>query len=268
MKSAQILRQKIASGQPVLGMLVIQHVWLELIEVMIKAKLDFAIIDNEHRNAGDTMVSDALAMGRMLDFPILLRPPEPEYNAVRVAMDRGPCGLLLPTVSNTRMLDEVRDGIYMPPRGRRRPGGPGNRWVSDYNYATWKREVEDNLIIIPQIENREGLDNVDAIVRHEIVTAAGVGPYDLSASLGVCWKPDSPVLINALDRIRTSAAAVGKSMLMVGDPDQWIPRGLNFICIGEPVAMMEGAMTQRVAQVRSTYGSKPSGSAGPTGNQY
>lgn len=234
-------------------MLIINHVWPGLVEILIKSGVDFAVLDNEHRNEGDTLISEVLAIGRLLDFPILLRPPEPEYNAVRVAMDRGPCGLLLPTVRNAKMLDDVRDGIYMPPRGRRRPGGPGNRWVTDFNYSTWKSEVEDDLIIIPQIEDKEGLANADEIARHEIVTAAGIGPYDLSASLGVCWQPQSKVLIDATLRIKESADKVGKSMMMVGDPDQWMPHGIHFMCVGEPTGLLEATMTQRMTQIRKTH---------------
>lgn len=253
MKSAKILRQKIASGQPTLGVLIISHLWPELIEVLITAGLDYAIIDCEHHDHGDDAVSDALALGRLLDFPLLLRPPESEFNAVRVAMDRGPCGLLLPTVKSAKALDEVRDAIYMPPRGRRRPGGPSNRWVKDFNYTTFKHEVEEDLIIIPQIEDQEGLTNVEEIARHEIVTTPGIGPFDLSASLGVCWNPNSPILLAAIDRIKAAGAAAGKPMWMIGDPAEWIPRGMHFICIGNPVGMLQTLLTQRVAEIRASY---------------
>jgi 4-hydroxy-2-oxoheptanedioate aldolase len=253
MKSAKILRQKLAAGQPTLGVLITNHLWLELIEVIMKAGFDYAIVDTEHHNHGDTLVADALAMGRMHDFPLLLRPPESEYNAVRLAMDKGPCGLLLPTVRNAKQLDDVRDALYMPPRGRRRPGGPGNRWVTDFNYPSWKSNVEDDVIIVPQIEDKEGLANVDAIVGHEIVTAAGIGPYDLSAQLGVCWNPDSPVLISAIEKIQGAGAAVGKTMWMIGDPAKWMPRGFHFMCIGEPVGMLQGLMTQRVSDIRAGF---------------
>ena len=251
MKSAKILKAKLASGQPTLGVLITNHLWLELIEVIIKAGFDYAIVDTEHHQPGDNLVSDALAMGRLLDFPLLLRPPESEYNAVRLAMDRGPCGLLLPTVRSAKQLDQVRDACYLPPRGRRRPGGPGNRWVTDFNYPSWKANVEDDLIIVPQIEDKEGLANSDEIARHEITTTVGVGPYDLSAALGVCWEPDSPVLVGAIQKIQASGAAVGKTMWMIGDPAKWMPRGFHFLCIGEPVGMSQGMMTQRVADIRA-----------------
>ena len=51
------------------------------------------------------------------------------YSLVRRAIDLGCCGLLLPTVETVEALDIVRDSIWMPPRGKRRPGGWGNNWV-------------------------------------------------------------------------------------------------------------------------------------------
>jgi hypothetical protein len=48
-------------------------------------------------------------------------------------------------------MDMVREAAWLPPRGNRRPGGPGNRWVREFNYEAFKTGVEDHLIIIPQI---------------------------------------------------------------------------------------------------------------------
>ena len=100
----------------------------------------------------------------------------------------------------------------MPPCGRRRPGGPGNAWVSNVQYETWRKEVEDDFIVLPQIESKQDLANLDAIARHEVTTAMALGPYDLSTELGCCYNPNAPQLINALAAIRKAATAVNKNM--------------------------------------------------------
>ena len=48
MKSAEILRKKIADGQLTLGIIATMHFCLELIEIARSAGLDYVIIDNEH----------------------------------------------------------------------------------------------------------------------------------------------------------------------------------------------------------------------------
>src|SRR5690606_6728580 len=128
-----------------IGLLVTNHFWIELLEIAKFAGFDFIIIDLEHINHGDALVADACRLGRLTDFPILIRPARTDTESVRLAMDLGPCGLMLPMIESAAQLDQVRDGIWMPPRGLRRPGGHGNWWVSDFNYETWKKEVEDNF---------------------------------------------------------------------------------------------------------------------------
>ncbi|MCX5659183.1 MAG: aldolase/citrate lyase family protein [Planctomycetota bacterium] len=258
MKAAQILREKINSGRVTVGALATMHFWPELVEVSRNAGLDYLIIDTEHMGHNPETIATGCALGRVMDFPVLIRPPEAQYGHVRLAADLGACGFLLPQVRSAATLDEVRDALYMPPRGKRRPGGPGNRWPVDYHYETWKREVEDDWIVMPQIESPEGLANADAIARHEITTAIAVGPYDLSASLGVCWKPESPELAAALATIRAAGRAVGKNMWMIGDGPTLVKKGFTLLCIAEPVYALEGALRASALAARA-----PQGSAAP-----
>ena len=155
-------------------------------------------------------------------------------------------------MESTETLDEVRDAVYMKPRGRRRPGGPGNSWVKhvDYNYSTWLREVEDQLIILPQIESKQGLANVDAIAADPLTTALAIGPYDLSADLGICWEPDHPLLVQAFADIKQAAAKAGKNMWAIGDGATMMNRGFNFICLTEATSQLQATLTQMVKDSR------------------
>jgi len=259
MKAARILKEKINSGQPTLGVMATFHFWPLLVEVTKRAGLDYLLIDMEHLTHNHEAVGEACAIGRMIDFPVLVRPPDTELTTVRLAMDLGPCGLLVPCIENVGMLDVVRDAVYMKPRGKRRPGGLGNYWVSDYNYPTWVREVEDDFIILPQIERKEGLSNVGAIAAHPLTTAMAVGPYDLSADLGVCWDPEHPALTEALDRIRAAATAAGKTTWMIGDACALRAQGFTFLCISEIVMLLEGELRGLADKVRNAR--KASGDA-------
>ena len=250
MKAAKILREKIAGDSSITGVIVSFHLWPEVIEISMNAGLDYIIIDLEHGAFNDETVAEVCARGRLADFPVLIRPHSNHFDTIRKTLDFGPCGLMLAVVDNTDILDEVRDGIWMPPRGKRRPGGAGNRWLSDFNYETWRDEVEEHFIVLPQIETRVGLENVEAIARHEITTAMAIGPYDLAADLGVCWKPDDENLVAAFGQIRAAARAVGKNMWVIGDGATMIERGFNFLCITEPMALLENALKAAVSGLK------------------
>lgn len=250
MKSAQILRQKINSPEVTTGVIITFHLWPGLIELLMRAGMDYAIIDLEHLTHSPEMVAECCAIGRRADFPILIRPPEAEFTPMRLAMDLGPCGLLVPYVSSLEMMKTIQDAVYMAPRGKRRPGGHGNFWVSGYNYENFRTEVEDDLIILPQIENRQGLACAGEIAAHPLTTALAIGPYDMSASLGCCWKPDSPELLSALDQILAAGKAHGKNTWIIGDAALLRPRGFNFLGISEPTMLMESALRDLNGRVK------------------
>ncbi|MDB6170609.1 MAG: bphF [Verrucomicrobia bacterium] len=225
-----------------LGVISTFHFWPGLVELAMKAGLDYLIIDLEHLSHNAETVAEACAIGRRADFPILIRPASSEFTTVRLALDLGPCGLLVPYVETIETMNEIRAAVLMKPRGRRRPGGWGNFWVSNFNQATWKTEFEDDLIILPQIESQTGLGNVAAIAQDPLTTAIAIGPYDLSADLGVCWQPDAPVLVNAVARIRQAGRDAGKNMWMIGDGPALAKQGFTFICIAEPVMLLASTM--------------------------
>ena len=251
MEAARILKQKINSDTVTTGILASGHLWPELVEISMKSGLDYLIVDNEHGAFSPELVCDVCALGRILDFAVLIRPIDHTMSTLRKTMDMGPCGMLLPTVESATTLDEVREAIYMPPRGRRRPGGRGLRWVQDYTYATWKTEVEDDLVMLPQIETQLGLQNLDEIASHEITTAMAVGPYDLSADLGVCGDTAGPKVSEATQLIDRAAKAAGKRMWVIGDGPALIKRGFTFMCIAQPIGLLEATLRDKVNQVKA-----------------
>jgi len=263
MKAAKILRQKINDKTVALGVLATFHFWPGLVEVAMRAGLDYMIIDLEHLTFDHEMVAEACAVGRRADFPILIRPPAAEFTPIRLVMDLGPCGLLVPYVESMETLNVVREAVYLKPRGRRRPGGLGNFWVRDYQYTTWKADVEDDLIILPQIESVRGLQNAEAIARDPLTTAIAVGPYDLSADLGVCWQPNDPKLIDALKQIQKAGAAAGKTTWMIGDGAALMKQGFRFFCLAEPIMLLEGTLRDMVAKLKSGAGTPSSNSDMP-----
>lgn len=264
MKSAKILREKIADENRVTtGMLCTFHFWPGMVEMAMKADLDYLIIDLEHLTFDASMVAEACAIGRREDFPILIRPPAAEYTPMRLAMDLGPCGLMVPMVESEETMRVIQDAVLMKPRGRRRPGGPGNFWVEDVNYETWKSTVEDNLIILPQIESRLGLSNVAAIASHPLTTAIAVGPYDLSTDLGVCWDPQADALQDALRQIREAGRAAGKGMWMIGDGPKLVGQGYRFLCITEPTMFQQAKLKELSTATRAGQSGEATGVSSP-----
>ncbi len=246
---AQQLRCRIEKRELTTGLLVSSHLWPQLVEIAMAGGLDYLIADTEHLDHGAARIAEVCALGRIAGFPILLRTRSTDEASVRAAMDIGPCGLLLPNVERAEQLDEVKKAAYLPPRGGRRPGGPGNFWVKQYDYDSFKTVVEDNLIVIPQVESQEGLDNASEIAAHELTTALGIGPFDLSAQLGV-------------DQLRNAADAADKPMWMIGPPRPLIDQGFRFLCIGDVFHFLRNALRSELDELKQLSQADASGPLG------
>jgi 4-hydroxy-2-oxoheptanedioate aldolase len=249
MQSAALLREKLERGDVVVGVLITNHLWLDLIECCVEAKLDYAIIDSEHFDHGSANIADACALGRLLNFPILVRPPWSDATTLRLALDLGPCGLLVPMVETADKLDSIAHAIHLPPRGERRPGGRSNRWLSKFDYESF-RSLEEQLIIVPQIESALGLRNAGEIAQHSLTTAVGIGPFDLSARLGVCGSLDSTEVQNANARICQAAKAANKATWSIGDCKNLVRAGIRFVCVGDPTHLLQSCMKDLAASIR------------------
>ncbi len=253
MLPAQQLLAKVRSGKVTTGILVTDHVWTDLIELSVRAGLDYIIVDMEHGAHSSDVVAEVCATGRRMNLAVLIRPRSNEYAALRLAIDLGCCGFLLASIESAAEMDVVREAVHLPPRGRRRPGGHGNRWVNDYGLSAWREQVEDDFLVLPQIETRRGLDNLAEIAGHEMTTVLAVGPYDLSAELGVCGKMQDPTLRGAIAKIQEAAKAAGKPGWMIGTDGAGLVRdGWNFICFGEPSWILVAAMKAHIASSKGT----------------
>jgi 4-hydroxy-2-oxoheptanedioate aldolase len=267
MLPAQQLQAKVARGDVTTGILVTDHLWTDVVEVSARAGLDYLIVDMEHGSASTDVVAEVCATGRRMGFAVLVRPRANDYANLRLAIDLGACGFLLACVESADDLDVVRDAIHLPPRGRRRPGGMGNRWVNALDAESWRTTVEDHFIVLPQIETRVGLTNVVEIAKHEITTCIAVGPYDLSAELGVCGEMQSPILKDALRIILAAGKAAGKPGWMIGGDAAGLVRdGWNFVCFGEATWVLEAALRDRMQQARQA--GSPAGATSSSRSAY
>lgn len=248
--TAKQLKEQLCRNSPVVGLMVTDHAWPLLVEICRAGGLDYLVIDCEHGNFSDELVSHICQVGRLAQFPVLVRAISCEPTVIRRIIDLGPCGILLPCVDSTEQLDQVQSAIYMPPRGKRRPGGLGNYWLPDFQYETWKRSFEDHFIVIPQIESQLGLDHVDAIAAHPIVTALGLGPYDLSADLGCCWNPQHEDFVNALKTVKAAADAVGKKVWAGCDGPALRAQGYTFLWVGTVSSVLTSSLKQMVQTIQ------------------
>ncbi|MEL7300223.1 MAG: aldolase/citrate lyase family protein [Pseudomonadota bacterium] len=191
----------------------------ELVEVLAGSGLDFLCLDAEHAPFDRARMDMCLAIGRALDFPILVRPGANAAPDILQALDAGAVGIVAPHVDSAEKAAALAKAGHFGLGGRGYAGS--TRWAG---FATRKMpEILDQTsetILIAQIEEPAGVEAADAIAATPGVDGLFLGPADLSVGYG---KRDqsSDELAAAYATCGAAAKAHGKAyMTFVGNAVQ------------------------------------------------
>jgi 2-keto-3-deoxy-L-rhamnonate aldolase RhmA len=99
----------------------------------------------------------------------------------------------------------MRQAKY-PPLGTR-GYGYSRANLHGIDFEEYIREANREVAMIMQIEHRNGICEIDAILEVKGVDAAFIGPLDLSGSFGKTGQLDCPEMVEALATFRASCAA-------------------------------------------------------------
>jgi 2-keto-3-deoxy-L-rhamnonate aldolase RhmA len=93
-----------------------------------------------------------------------------------------------------------------------------------------------------QIEHIEGIRNIDSILKVNGIDSIFIGPYDLSASMGLTGQVDHPEVRSAIDLIKVKCREAGLSYGIFGmDPvtlSHEVNEGCMFLLCGVDSAIL------------------------------
>ncbi len=226
------VRTKLKSKQVSIGS------WMQipnssLAEIMGDAGYDWVAVDLEHGGINHSQLADLFRALEMKQSVSLVRLAEGTAKDCKQALDAGAGGVIVPMVETSEQLRNIKSQCCWPPSGRRGVGFSRANLFGKY-FKNYMDEAQQPLLIA-MIETQKGLENLKDILSIEGLDAILIGPYDLSASLGVLGDFDSPKFNLALQEIikQTQEKNIGLGIHVV-QPDQQalkkrIAEGFNFI---------------------------------------
>jgi 2-dehydro-3-deoxyglucarate aldolase len=168
--------------------------WMQLAdsnvaELLGTAGYDWVAVDLEHGRYAEDRLPDlfrALVLGGTLPFARL---GHVSAYSVKAALEAGAQGLIFPMMENAEQVHQAISWAHYPPRGSRGVGySPANLFGK--NFVSYSDTFDPFLVV--QIEQREAAHQIDAILDVKGVDAIMIGPYDLSASMGLTGQFDHP----------------------------------------------------------------------------
>lgn len=193
------IRNKLSSGAYSIGS------WMQIpstsvAEIMGQAGYDWVAVDLEHGAVSHHQLPDlfrALELGETLP---LARLAQGSAKDCKQALDAGAGGVIVPMIESARQLEQVRDACCWPPAGNRGVGFSRANLFGKH-FDAYVNEAQSPLLVA-MIEHINAVSDLQDILQVRGLDAVLVGPYDLSASMGITAQFDAEEFIQQMETIR------------------------------------------------------------------
>ena len=241
------VKEKLLKGEVSLG------AWLNLgspmaAEVMAAVGFDWLNVDAEHSLFDLNTIADTFRAIEARGAVPFVRAWNHDPTTLARLLDAGAYGVVIPHVSTPEQIEKLVSAMRYPPAGIR-SAGTGRIAAMGTDYRT---TANDAVMVIPQIEDMEGVNNAGAIASVDGVDLCFIGPSDLALSMGVdIGSPDHEA---AIQKVLAASKKTGKPC---GIPartaeaaKQRIAEGFQFLDIASDLRLIEAAAGEILQAVK------------------
>ena len=221
-------------------------------EIAVALGLDWVCVDMEHGHLEYQHVMAHLRAVRGTETAALVRVPGLEMSAIKRALDMGAHGVIVPYAQGREDVETAfRYGRY-PPRGLR--GVSGDRAVKwGLGSQDYLACADEETLIVPLIETRSAVEEIDAILDVPGLEAIFFGPADMSASYGHLGEWEGPGVAERILDVRAKAdakgIAAGVMSRSVADLLKRRDQGFRMVGLGADMTLLIRALTESLEAV-------------------
>ncbi|MBM4074924.1 MAG: 2,4-dihydroxyhept-2-ene-1,7-dioic acid aldolase [Planctomycetes bacterium] len=168
-------------------------------EILCETGFDWIFVDAEH---GPIEATELQLILQTISkrVPCLVRVPTTCSVSIQRALDLGAAGIIVPQVNSAEQADRVVDFSHYPPLGSR---GVGISRAHGYGlqFQPYVADANQRSTVIVQVENIKAVEAIESIVKVPGLDGVLIGPYDLSASMGLMGQIEHPKVVEAIDHV-------------------------------------------------------------------
>ncbi|WP_426808793.1 4-hydroxy-2-oxoheptanedioate aldolase [Pseudomonas sp. WOUb67] len=248
-------KQRLRSGEPQIGL------WLGLAdaycaELAANAGFDWLLIDGEH--APNDLRGMLAQLQAVAPYPsqAVIRPVIGDTALIKQVLDIGAQTLLVPMVEAAEQAQQLVKAMHYPPNGIRGVGSAlarASRWNTLPGYLD---HADEQMCLLVQIENKEGLANLDEIVAVAGVDGVFIGPADLSAAMGHRGNPGHPEVQAAIEDAIVRIGKAGKAAGILSADEKlarrYIELGAAFVAVGVDTTVLMRGLRELAGKFKDT----------------
>jgi 2-dehydro-3-deoxyglucarate aldolase/4-hydroxy-2-oxoheptanedioate aldolase len=252
------IKARLKNGEFITGTMITMVDHPDIAKVIKLCGFDYMVIDNEHGGFDYGTAARIFSIANAIDFPAIVRIPEPRRETVMRYLEIGASGILLPNCENAETAKKVIEFSKYAPLGNRGVAliRAHSGWATPASATDYMQKANDETIIMCQIESPAGVDNVASILDVEGVDACFIGPNDLSQSYGLMGQFTHPTVVEAIGKVAAAAKAKGKysGIHFTGSPDMlkpWMEKGMTLNLWSNDITLLINNAKEGLAKLRS-----------------
>ena len=244
------LRKMIEEGRVIYG-LNCQILDPVVAEAAAIAGYDFLRLDCTHFPFDTGNIIDYIRVADSVGLPIIARIDDPDKAAM--LLDFGLAGIMTQKCRNAEHARQLVDLYRYPPLGHRDMSKyTRTKRYGELDMAASIEEDDREVVLEIQIEDAEGLEHMEEIVKVPGIDLVCSGRNDISAALGVAGQTNHPKVVAAEEKIISCTLAAGKHLQLTArsqeQAEEFIRKGATVITTGRDLELMTDAMKALLAE--------------------
>ena len=183
----------------------------EMVELAGAMGLDFVNYDGQHAPVTPETIDRFCRLCDGWGVTPTMRVPDQIPSNILNYIDRGIKAITVPFVNTRAEAEAVVDCCYFAPKGHR---SYTSKRVMRFGLVDDLKDMmdrtNDDLLVMPQIEDIKAYSNLDEILKVDGVKVFAGGPNDLAQSMGHPGQPDHPDCLKVTDEGTAKIHAAGK----------------------------------------------------------
>ena len=216
------------------------------------AGFDWLFIDLEHGSLSIQNAQRAVQAVAGRCFTVVRVPEATDANIKRV-LDTGCDGIIAPHVNTAAEGRRIVALAKYPPEGER-SAGLGRAQGYGLNFADYIASANSRTVVVVQIEHKDGVSNVDQILKVQGIDAIFIGPYDLSGSMGILGQVSDTRVVSAIEKVRAACAALDMPFgIFCATPERAssaIQTGARIVAVGTELSHMANSARASLEAIR------------------
>jgi 2-keto-3-deoxy-L-rhamnonate aldolase RhmA len=249
------LRKRVLAGECVYGTMIRQARDPGAPVIFGSVGYDFVLIDMEHGNYSMETVADLIRGAKSAGIAPVIRIPHLETHFISRILDAGAEGIMVPMTSTKEQAEAIVGCSKYTPLGHRGFGTQtGQTDYKPLKAVEFMKEANEHTLIVAQIETREAIQNVDAILGTEGIDVGLIGPNDLSISMGIPDQMGSDILTQSIDKVVETARKRRKaSGIHIGNTEfirKWRAKGMTVLACATDISFIYNASKTTLEEMK------------------